>query len=169
MRLFTGFYVPSGKLIEIQKKIAFEGIKLVKDFHCTLKFLGEVDDADSVAGKLKGIKFKKFPARFSKTGAFPNLEYVKVIWAGLEPCDKISKLHDAIEKVLDNFGKDKDYAPHVTIGRVRFVKDKELLRKAINEAKVDDNPFLVDKFFLMESVLKPSGPEYRVVEEFNLV
>jgi len=171
MRLFVAFRVPEDSLKKVQGEFNFDGLKLVREFHCTLKFLGEVneEDVEMIREKLRGVRFVAFEAGFSDVGAFPNADYTRVVWVGLEPVDKICELQREVEKSLAGmFEKEERFKPHVTIARVKFVKDKRMLKQKL-ESKINvEGKFKVDRVLLMKSELRRDGPVYEVVEEYML-
>ena len=57
---------------------------------------------------------------------------------------------------------------HLTIARVKRVEDKNKLFDVIKKIEVPKMFFILDKFYLMESVLKKQGSEYNVLEEYAL-
>jgi len=151
------------------------GFKIVKleNLHLTLKFMGEVREekierVKEILGKIDlGEKFK---VKVRKVGAFPNENYVRVIWFGLDDSEKIFGLHKMIDFGLSKmFSVERDFLAHVTLSRVKFVNDKEGLKKFLEKFKdVELGEMVVDKVVLYESELKEGGPEYRVLEEYNL-
>lgn len=172
MRLFIAIEVPKEvreHLNSIQKELPDE-LKFVKEYHLTLKFLGEVEDdkVDEIKKKLKEIKFDSFTAELSDVGVFPNEDYIKVVWVGVEPKDKIIELQQKVEKsLLRMFLNDNRFHPHITIARVKFLKDKEGFKKKLKEIKAEKLSFDVGSFKLIKSVLTKEGPVYEVLEEFR--
>ncbi|MBD3313297.1 RNA 2',3'-cyclic phosphodiesterase [Candidatus Woesearchaeota archaeon] len=173
MRLFIGFDASQEaehELLNAQKKIENAKINLVKDFHLTLKFLGEVDDDKSgeIEERLRKISFGSFKAELGGIGVFPSENHVKVIWIGLEPKDKIIGLQRKIEEALQGmFPKDMRFHPHITLARVKTVEDKEAFKENLKNIRIERIRFKVDKFKLIKSALTPDGPVYEVLEEYN--
>lgn len=180
MRLFIAAEIP----LEIRKDLSGlmnmpEGAAKVKwveeeNIHLTLKFLGDVDEkkAEEITKALGTVKQDPFRCSVKGFGAFPSDDYVKVIWAGLEPHDDIVSLQKKIDDALEPIGfkRDSKFHPHATIGRVRFVKDKALLKKWLSELKenVYEKEFSVDSFVLKKSRLEPSGPVHEEIGSFRL-
>jgi len=177
-RIFLGVPVSEDireKVKEIQKELPKEGFKLVKpeNLHLTLKFLGEVreEKVEKVKEVLRKLNLgKKFKVKVRKVGAFPNDNYVRVIWFGLEDGEKMFDLHKKIDFGLSKmFAVEKNFLAHVTLSRVKFVKDKEGLKKFLEKFKdVELGEMMVDKVVLYQSVLRREGPEYTVMEEYGL-
>ena len=180
MRLFVAIRIPETireELVTLQKKIGndYAKIKWVEqdNMHMTLKFLGDVDEDKTalVRQSLNSVEYESFGAEFSGTGGFPGESYIRVIWAGLEPADRISGLHETIEESLYSLGfpRDKKFSPHVTLGRVRFVMDKKALSDAVlSTGSFRSAEFPVNEFFLIKSTLTPEGPVYENLSGFSL-
>lgn len=176
MRLFIAIEIPEevkNHLISLQEKlkeIPKDQAKLTftKDFHLTLKFLGEVDKPEPIIEELKNISFEPFDITLQDTGVFPDENYIRVVWVGLKDGDKVKELQQKVEANLKNFPKDKRFHPHLTLCRVKFAKDKELFIKIVKELKVDALSFNVDHFSLIKSTLTPEGPVYEELARFPI-
>ncbi len=175
MRLFIAFDIPGNlkeQLVDIQKKIK-EGdakIKWVKaeNMHLTLKFLGEVaeEKVEDIKKKLGKLKFNKFEVEVSEIGVFPSEDYIRVIWAGLKDDEAMKRLVKNIRGALPGFKDDYEFKAHLTIGRVRFVKDKNALVEELKKVKVKHERFSVNEFKLYKSTLTREGPIYEKVAVF---
>ena len=109
-RVFLGIPISEeikNKVKEIGKELnsVEGGFKVVKpeNLHLTLKFLGEVEEKK--IEKIKEIVSSldlgnKFKVKVRKIGAFPNHDYVKVIWFGLEDDEEIFTLHKKIDFMI---------------------------------------------------------------------
>lgn len=147
------------------------------NLHLTLCFLGDVPKGRLalVIEKLRQARqgVKPFEMQLGGLGAFPNLKKPKVLFApvtqGWEP---LRDLATGISKSLQGFGQkqeDREFNAHVTLGRVKGFKGAKTIMPKL-EGKV---PSLIGKmqvksFALMQSELKPTGPVYTVLQEFNL-
>ncbi len=175
MRLFIALPLPDeikNYLINVQQRIvqALQGkINLVKEFHLTLKFLGEVDEKtrEKIKSSLQNIKVKPFHLQLNSLGFFPNENYIRVVWIGLKPAGKIIELQQQIDNSLkDFFPRDTRFEPHLTLGRVKFIKNKTEFKKQIAETKIEPKKLRIEKFQLIKSELTPNGPLYEIIEEF---
>jgi len=144
-------------------------INKVSTYHLTLKFLGDVEEVDSVKEKLNEIEFEKFSLTLDKVGVFPNENYIKVIWVGVKPWDKVKELQSKVEDVLKefNFKKDFEFHPHITLARVRFLKNKSKFVDGLYKISIDEKELVVKDFRLVKSTLTPDGPVYEDVVCFN--
>jgi len=175
MRLFIAFDVSEeikNYLKDLQNQLpSGSKLNLVTDFHMTLKFLGDVadDKVDSIKAGLSNICFSQFSAKTSELGVFPDENRIRVVWVGIEPKDKIIALQQEIESALINmFPKDEHFHPHITLVRVKSVKDKKDFIKKLNNFTIKEIEFPVSSFKLIKSTLTPDGPVYEDVAEFAL-
>ncbi|MFC1691760.1 RNA 2',3'-cyclic phosphodiesterase [Nanoarchaeota archaeon] len=174
MRLFVAIELPEDIkkiLLDAQSKLDTSLAKLnpVKpaQMHLTLKFLGEVeeDKIDEIKNALKTVSFENFEAKLAQIGVFTE-EFIKVIWVGLEPMDKLKDLYDKIDLSLKEFGfkDDFNYHPHLTLARVKFVKDKEAFLEKTKNIEIPQSSFKADKFYLIKSDLTEEGPVYEHID-----
>ena len=110
-----------------------------------------------------------------KLSGFPNPGFPKVIWFGSSsPPGEIFRLQDDLESRLQELGferEKRDYVPHITIGRTKDDNDRKIeqLGSALEKrAPATDWIVPVDRLTLMESTLKPDGPEYNSVFRLDL-
>ena len=171
MRLFIAVDLPESikeELRNLQKE--FKGLGkfyFVKDFHLTLKFLGEVDEdkVKEIKDRLKNIKLDGFNLILEGLGSFPNENYVKVLWVGC-PNNEIIELHNKIDEHLkDLFPLDYRFKGHITLARAKFIGNKDKLKEKLKTKYC--NSFKVDKFKLIKSELTREGAVYSVLEEFS--
>jgi 2'-5' RNA ligase len=160
-------------LLQIQKGIdlTLTNLKLVSTFHLTLKFLGEVQESqtEQIKSKLKQIRFSPFSINLDKVGVFPSENFIKVIWVGITPEEQVLQIQKQVEDALKefNFKKEHKFHPHLTLARVKFIKDKEKFNKNLKEIKVPDAKVEVKDLRLIKSTLKPEGPVYEDVQVFS--
>lgn len=175
MRLFIAidFNELKDYFIGLQNKIdkSLAKLKEVSTFHLTLKFLGEVpnDKVNLIEEKLREIKFNPFFLTLNKIGVFPNENYIRVIWVDVKPTENVIELQKKIEDFLKefNFKKDFEFHPHLTLARIKFVKDKEKFVKNLRDIKVDKKTVEVKDFRLVKSTLTPEGPVYENIAVFS--
>ena len=143
-------------------------LRLTSSFHLTLKFLGDVKQPKEIIEKLSSVKFDKFELKTSNIGVFPNQNYIRVIWLGLQENLTLNKLQNDIENSLKEFKFKKDFKfhPHFTLARVSFVKDKVKFKDSLKKIKSEEKSFPVNKFILYESKLTKQGPVYKTLKTF---
>jgi len=176
MRVFIAVDLPReaiNYIEELQKLIGKQNLFTGKftepeNLHLTLKFLGEIDaeKVSEIQEKLKTIEFPAFEAELGEVGAFSK-KFIKIIWIKLE--GKITLLQEKIDEALSElFAKENRFMSHITIARVKNVKDKRILLSYIKTMKTQKIKFKVDKFFLKKSELKSEGPVYEDLESYEL-
>lgn len=159
------------KILNIQSKleVADADIKFVEphNLHLTLWFLGEITEQKlrQVMEAVKKVKFSKFSINLKGLGYFPGGGRINVIWIGVEdPSNTLKSVYLQLVKLLEPIGfrpEEREFTPHLTIGRVKSVKDKTRLLSLIKDAThLDFGVQLVDRLFLKRSVLTQKGPIY---------
>jgi 2'-5' RNA ligase len=166
-----------GAILEILEKHDAD-IKWVapENIHLTLKFLGPTPDTllpritDTVSNILSS--YKPFYIRIYTTGVFPSRKYPRVIWTGIDDSEVLRKLKNDIEQSLSllSFAKeDKEFKPHLTIGRIRSQKGIiNVLSELDNYKTKDFGTVHVQEIRLMKSELKPKGAEYTCLSAMAL-
>ena len=175
MRAFISIDFPEDikeEIKKIQRRLPeFKGkFTEEENLHLTLKFLGEIDEekAEEIKEKLKEIKFKKFEAEIDDIGVFSE-KFIRIVWLGIDKkCKDLWKLQEEIDnKLEDLFGRERRFMGHITIARIKNIKDKKKFLDELTKVKADFE-FEVSNFILKESTLKEEGPEYKNIEIFNL-
>jgi len=146
--------------------------------HVTLKFLGEVDPdrlgrvEDAVGTAVAEAGVDPFQAAVGGLGVFPDLDYVRVVWAGFRAGrGDLTRLHESIERETTALGFDPEsheFTPHVTLARMNDARGKERVTRAVREDDPDVGTFPVEEVRLKESRLGEDGPHYSTVARFPL-
>ncbi|MBN2454144.1 RNA 2',3'-cyclic phosphodiesterase [Candidatus Woesearchaeota archaeon] len=166
MRVFIAIDMPDSVkeyLRKVQKLLPEAKMLPVRDFHLTLKFIGELtpERVEKLKNLLGNVKFEKFTASTDEVGVFPSENYVRVVWIGLKPEEPIIELQQQIEKALEGeFKQDNSFKAHLTLARVKFIGDKERFIRELKDIKTEKISFEVDRFRLKKSTLTPEGPVY---------
>lgn len=183
MRCFLGTKIDEDLVPEvrdIKEKFKRTGgdIKFVEDenLHFTVKFLGdigkdEIKEVDAVKEVVEN--FDPFEIGLVGTGVFPSLDYMKVIWIGVE--DGKGEFTDLLQQIEDRlsekgFEREKnEIVPHATIGRVKSGKNKKQVSSMVERLKGEKiGEMVVDKVTLFESELTPEGPIYKKLKNYTL-
>ncbi len=176
MRLFAGIRVPENDALRnVLNELQRHGeLKCVEpgNLHINLKFLGEVDE-QRVAGINAALDalsgFGGFEVSLRGIGAFPNNNFVRVLWAGAESERLVSlaKLADA-ELAGLGFKRGADYKAHVTLARVRE-KPGEWIKSVLSDnAGRDFGTLSASEVLLIKSVLTGKGPQYEDIHRVKL-
>ncbi len=147
-----------------------------ENLHITLKFLGETpeDSVKEISEKLSSVAAHHKPLRIKLhgVGVFPDRKRPRVIWIDLLDAEGLLKIKEQVEKVIITLGfneENRSFSPHLTIGRIRELKDRGRLLKDVETLKDKDFGNIdVKKISLMRSDLKPTGAQYTALAEFNL-
>jgi 2'-5' RNA ligase len=186
-RLRTFLAVDLGKplrdrCVALQESLARSaaGVKWVEaeNIHVTLLFLGEVDeraviDVCRAAAETCG-RFDRFPLSVETVGCFPNPRRPRVVWAGVGAGGpELVALHDALEPPLLALGcyrrEERQYTPHITLGRVRGDGGAGELAAALQrKAGWRGGETEVREVLVMSSELTPQGPIYAVLSRARL-
>ena len=183
MRTFIAIPLPSesqGMLARLQDNLRTFKADVrwtsIPSIHLTLKFLGEVDPGivPRMAQELKAVMISErgFPISLSGLGAFPNLRNPRVIWCGVhENAGKLASLHKAVDAACVRLGmlpEERDFKPHLTLGRVNGKTNLHPLLECIKIGSGLESTFTVDHFNIYKSVLHPRGAVYSILERVEL-
>ena len=147
------------------------------NFHLTLKFLGDIDEAkvEPITAALERdlCPFSCFTINAKGLGVFPDLKRPRILWVGLV-CGELNALASRVEKALFPFGfaaERRAFAPHLTVGRWREFNgsSKELGDEIKKWQGHDFGRSNVDEVILFQSVLKPEGAVYRPLKVVALM
>jgi len=158
MRLFVAVELPSDikeELVRLQSLLPEEIIRAT-NIHLTLKFLGDCDGAkvDWVKSTLDDVSALSSDAHLSDIGFFPSDSFIIVIWVGIQPEKEIKELQEKVDHALGNkFRKDLKFKAHLTLGRVKFLRDKQKSVQTMKKMDVKQIPFNIAEYTLFESVL----------------
>lgn len=146
------------------------------NIHLTLAFLGDTEEerikVAAIMLKQKCSGFGEFDFSLSGAGVFKDYRDPRVIWTGIKNPEKLVDLHNTIRTGLEDTGfqtDDRPFRPHITIGRIKFIRNIEALKNAIESYRdTEIQKVIASEVILYESILKPSGPVYKPAGIFNL-
>ena len=176
LRCFIAVEIPEpvkrslGDMIENLKKSGSD-VKWLppENIHITLKFLGSTDESllEAVKGSLskKLSPYSPFYITISGVGCFPDERRPRVIWVGThESSGHVRDVHSAIDAEMAKFGfpsEEREFSPHLTIGRVKGRQRIAELMKMLDEYRqVSFGDLEVSGVTLMKSELNPAGAKY---------
>jgi len=181
MSTFRGFIAietnATPNILEFEKEIKKTGadIKLVEpqNIHITLKFLGDVEETliDEIKQIMRAAvkEITPFTMKLNGTGVFPNNNYVRVIWIGIKETQILETIVKTIDKHLSQLGFKKEkrgFSSHLTIARVKSVKNKQRLLETIEKySNVEFSIQEVKSIKLMKSDLTSAGPIYTTIKD----
>ncbi|MBP1662546.1 MAG: 2'-5' ligase [Thermoplasmatales archaeon] len=184
MTLFRGFIAidiaSTPHILTFENEIKKTGadVKLVEpeNIHITLKFLGDTEETmiDAIEQCMKDsvATVKPFQITLRGTGVFPNKNYIKVIWLGIQDDGQIEPIAQVLEESLASLGFKKEkrgFSAHLTIGRIRTAKNKEKLLTTLEHHRDDEfTTQEVHRIVLKKSELTQSGPIYTTLREVHI-
>ncbi|MEM2118214.1 MAG: RNA 2',3'-cyclic phosphodiesterase [Candidatus Bathyarchaeia archaeon] len=180
IRSFIAFDMDSEQVLkritDIQSLLTKTGadLKLVepKNIHITVRFLGNITlpMVDKIFEEMKKVQFIPFDIKIRGVGAFPNVRYPRVLWAGItEGAEQLRSIFSQLEPRLRSLGftpDPKGFSPHLTIARVKSGRNKAELAKFVNEnANCEFGIVRAECLRLKRSDLTPKGPIYSTLKE----
>jgi 2'-5' RNA ligase len=181
IRGFIAFDIESdtvlNRLVTAQKLLVqtCADLKLVapENIHVTVRFLGNIQPTmvEKIFEEMKKVQFVPFNVQINGLGAFPDLRYSRVVWAGItDGADQLKNVFSQLEPRLRGLGftpDHKGFSPHLTIARVRSGRNKAQLAEFITEnASYDFGAINAKCLRLKKSDLTPKGPLYSTLKEY---
>lgn len=169
-------------LASLQNNLNIPEIKIKwvekNNLHLTMKFLGYIslEQTELIKSALKEItcQYNPFSIELSSDiGVFPTHKMPRIVWVGIKKgTNELIELYNSIENSLSDKGfprEDKDFSGHITIGRIKFIRDKTNFIQILKRIGVNNFTQEVGSIDLMESKLTPNGPIYNIVAKFPLL
>src|SRR6266568_5395739 len=169
------------RVASLQQELADAGgdVKWVEpeNLHVTMLFLGQVDALElvEICRAVRGVAGATGPFSVGAggVGAFPNLRRPRTLWIGVEEGrEELVALHDQIEDALLKIGayrrEEREFTPHITLGRVNGDASPALREALKREADWQGSTQSVPEVHVMSSELTPDGPRYNVVSREKL-
>jgi RNA 2',3'-cyclic 3'-phosphodiesterase len=180
LRLFTAIEIGeevrrelSGTVDELKRRMEQSApharVAWVKpeQLHLTVRFIGQTDPERCqriLVALERPLHGPPFELTIAGTGTFPPKRPPRVIWAGISgSLDRLHALEQEVRARLDAIlpaGDDREYRPHLTLGRV---KNPAGLRPAVLLTGLEQVHFgdvRVGAVTLFESRLSSTGPTY---------
>ena len=180
MRTFIAIDLPEkikNKIAELENdfkkcNLTFKWVK-PENLHLTLKFLGDISQEQvskvkEAITKISG-KFAAFKANFNGFGFFPNARKPRVFFISIDKEELFKSIASELEKELETLGFDKKnrFKSHITLARIKDLKNIESLTEKIKNTQLDEE-FPADTIILYKSTLTKEGPIYGKIFKSNL-
>lgn len=179
MRLFIAIDLPDflkNYLRTLQDFLPEGEIAKTRDFHITLKFLGSCDASmrekveDALSHPMaNGEKFTPCEASLGKIEVFDE-KTPRVVLVSVNAPKPLLALAAKIEKAVSRLGFKKEnlgFVPHITLARVKFVKDPQRFIEQLKRIQVQPLTFKIASYCLFESRLSSNGAIHKKLREFG--
>lgn len=144
-----------------------------KQWHITLHFIGEVEDAAAIKNALSTISAQSFSLKLDGTGTFPPKGKPRVLWVGISKSHLLNTLHQQVGDALKTTGfqpETRPFSPHLTLAR--FKRDvpsrAEMDNYRDKHGDFSTDEFRIEQFALYESKLERTGAIYTVRAQYDL-
>jgi 2'-5' RNA ligase len=180
MRLFAGLDLPDEVVDNLERLLTRLRPKAriqwspPANLHITTKFIGAWDESrlEELKAALGAIESRpEIEVQIHRLGFFPNPHSPRVLTCGVAA----SGLHDLAmdtDRVTAALGIETEkweYAPHLTLARIREKVELQPLREAIASLpSAEFGRFAARRFFLYQSTSAPGGSVYTKLAEFPL-
>jgi 2'-5' RNA ligase len=154
-------------------------MKLVEadNIHMTVKFMGKVDDRkneriqECMRAAVEGMA--PFEISLKGVGVFPGEANPRVIWIAAEGAEAIGEMARRLNGSMKKLGfqpEEREFAPHITVARVRGDRNRERIIEVVNSySGAEFGAVKVDCLHLKKSFLTNEGPVYTTVSVAKLV
>jgi RNA 2',3'-cyclic 3'-phosphodiesterase len=148
-----------------------------ENIHLTLKFLGEVDDADiplvcEAASSAAG-EFLPFEFEIGSVGCFPPGGSARVLWAAVTAGEEqIVPIHRKLDELLHKLGfplEGRRFAAHLTLARIKNIRVGHEVREGLEGFTIPKVIVQsVSTLTVFQSVLSRGGPTYTAMHHAEL-
>ena len=145
------------------------------NMHLTIKFFGEthVQKIPEIDGCLAAAsaRIQVFDLEIKNTGMFGSSYQPRVIWFGIDDGGHLQQLFlETAEqlKTIGIFPDRQNFVPHLTIGRVKELRDKRNFQEVLDMYREHNSGWqTIHELVLYESILRREGPEYIPIQRYN--
>jgi len=173
VRCFVGYLLPDGvkkEIVDLQNKMGEWPLlcKMVEreNLHINFSFLGEIDENEikNISEKMDAIArgLGKIEIEVDGLEAIPSESYIRVL--ALSVLDNRGMLKVLFEEIKKHIGGDSK-PPHVTLCRVRGMKNKNELKEKLGAANINHISLTIEAIQLIKSDLNRAGPVYSIIHE----
>ena len=184
MRLFIAIEIPGEikqKMADVQRRLRDTAVDAgwtrPEGIHLTLKFLGEITESKvpDIMGTLTRALGGTggFRLEIERVGTFPSPKNARVVWVGVSgDVERLMNLQTAVEDAMAELGMERDdrlFTPHLTLGRIKYLRSKEKWLNILEEIKnIKLAGFDVKAVALMMSELRRTGAVYSEMGRIEL-
>ncbi|MCU4165791.1 RNA 2',3'-cyclic phosphodiesterase [Carboxylicivirga caseinilyticus] len=144
--------------------------------HITIRFIGDISQDKVMKLKDDFVRFTiddKFDLNTGGIGVFESNRIPKVIYVNVIYHAPWIKLNSEVNKMLEKYNiasSDKQFTPHLTLGRVRLIKDSRSFQLIKNKFQPGFKLKQKDlRLCLYQSILTNDGPVYEILKSVPLI
>lgn len=168
-RLFTGLEIPSDVAQTLSMlRGGLPGARWIdqKNYHVTLRFIGDVDDSDAreIASLLGRVRRGPFELRLDGLTSFGGKKPRAVV-ATVAPAPALMEAQAEQERLMQRIGLEPEgrkYIPHVTLARLRDSSSRDVAEYLSARGLFRTPTFRVSNFVLFSSRASVGGGPYVV-------
>jgi 2'-5' RNA ligase len=178
--------------IEVPNKVNY-----AQNFHLTLKFLGKIDDEQTINMIKKRLETFSFDKEFKKInnnkknnselnitlshiGEFVVGEQRRIVWVGIKEKELLKSIQEKVDNLLyPILEKDKRFFPHITLLRIKNnnkslfnwnLFEQRIKSKYVNTQFIDERIMKVNKIELLKSSYnnKTKETKYEALAKYYL-
>jgi 2'-5' RNA ligase len=150
----------------------------IDNIHLTVIFLGDIEEQwleqIDAAAQAACIQSAPFAINLQSMGCFPNKKKARVLWLGIAgELGRMADFQKSLQKGLAPLNikeEDREFKPHLTLGRFRTPGNQgQLLEKILQQYQDLTSPIApLTELVLFKSDLKPGGAEYTKLRSWPL-
>lgn len=174
-RLFTGVEIPSDigqALASLRGGLPGARWTEPEDYHLTLRFIGNVDEATAgeIASLLGRVKRIPFDLRMEGLTSFGGRKPRAVVatFASAQPLMEVQAEHERLMQRIGLTPEGRKYTPHVTLARLRNSSSREVAEYLAARGYFRTAAFPVSRFVLFSSRNSSGGGPYLVEAAYPL-
>jgi 2'-5' RNA ligase len=176
MRLFVGLSIPddiAACLADLAN--GMPGARWIEpeNMHVTLRFIGEVSqaDAEEIDQELQRLSAKPFSFDITGMETFGQGRKAHALYAHVPLSAELELLQTRVEAAVARAGQPREtrkFKPHVTLARLKAAPELGLLSFIQANNLFRAGPIAVDHFILYESHLGNGGSAYFPLAEYSI-
>lgn len=174
-RLFTGLEIPSDLAMDLgMMRGGISGARWidVENYHMTLRFIGDIDDATAcdIHSSLERIRRQPFTVTLEALSSFGGAK-PRAIVAKAKPATPLVELQAQQERLLRRIGiapEPRKFTPHVTLARLRAASSLAVADYLSARGLFFSRRFEARRFVLFSSRASTGGGPYVVEAAYPL-
>ncbi len=172
-RLFTALKIPSSIATQLTfLQCGLAGARWIdpSDFHITLRFFGDMDNAQAkdLTQSLDQVSSNPFTVELCTLGTFGS-DKPRMLWAGVTANEQLSTLHQSHETLAQRLGfkaEGRKFTPHVTLARFKSGRAHQLGLYLAEHNDFTPLSFKVTDFCLYSAKDSTGGGPYLIEAQY---